>query len=50
MALPDDRIAVGGMERLRLLLPQPLIWAVCFLMGYVAYDLVWAVSLVCGGG
>ncbi len=50
MALHDDRITVGGMERLRLLLPQPLIWAMFFVLGYVAYDLVWTLSLACGGG
>ncbi len=49
MALHDDRITVGGMERLRLL-PQPLVWAVFFVLGYVVYDLIWTLNLVCGGG
>ncbi len=38
MDLHDDRITVGGMERQRLLLPRPLIWAVFFTLGYVVYD------------
>ncbi len=50
MALHDDRITVGGMERQRLLLPQPLIWAVFFTLGYVVYDLIWTLNIVCGGG
>ncbi len=49
MALHDDRITVGGMERLRLL-PQPLVWAVFFVLGYVVYDLIWTLKLVCGDG
>ncbi len=50
MALHDDRITVGGIERQRLLLPQPLIWAVFFVLGYIVYDLIWTLSLACGGG
>ena len=49
MALHDDRITVGGMERLPLL-PQPLVWAVFFVLGYIVYDLIWTLSLACGGG
>ncbi len=50
MSLHDDRITVGGMERQHLLLPQPLVWAMFFVLGYVAYDLVGTLSLARGGG
>ncbi|MFB3087720.1 MAG: hypothetical protein ACE10E_05325, partial [Acidiferrobacterales bacterium] len=50
MALHDDQITLGGIERHRLLLPQPLIWAVFFVLGYIVYDLIWTLNLACGGG